>query len=228
MRRIENNSKNIHSGNAYIDRYRHNKRHLQLDTTAPKNETVCTVSCVVLLHCKMKGTVSRDCRPSVFSWINSTWVTDQQLKIFLHGVANSQRNLRICVDSALCRIGRRRKSPNGISLWYHSMIYRNVIAMIQSYHLMLSSRVIIPCYHPKSSSHGVTLYYHLIYYTMLSSHVNYIITIHAIFPCYPLVLSSTCYNHMLPTHLMFSSMLSPQCYYYRMCYVFISYGHPIK
>jgi hypothetical protein len=48
---------------------------------------------------------------SFFSWINPTWVTDQQVKIFLHMVANSQRNSRICVDSALCRIARSRASP---------------------------------------------------------------------------------------------------------------------
>jgi hypothetical protein len=54
----------------------------------------------------IKGTVSQDVRPSVFSWINSTWVTDQWVKIFLHMVANSQSNSWKCVDSVLCGIVR--------------------------------------------------------------------------------------------------------------------------
>jgi hypothetical protein len=33
-------------------------------------------------------------------------VTDQRVKIFLHIVANSQRNSRMCIDSALCGIAR--------------------------------------------------------------------------------------------------------------------------
>jgi hypothetical protein len=42
----------------------------------------------------LKATVSRNFR-RFFSWINPTWVTDQRIKIFLHMVANSQRNSRI-------------------------------------------------------------------------------------------------------------------------------------
>jgi hypothetical protein len=55
----------------------------------------------------LKGTVSRDFRPSVFA-TNPTWVTDQQVKIFWHMVAHTQRNSRICVDSALFHIARSR------------------------------------------------------------------------------------------------------------------------
>jgi hypothetical protein len=46
-----------------------------------------------------------------FSCIHPTWVTDQRVKIFLHMVANSLRNLRIWVVSALSRIARSRNSP---------------------------------------------------------------------------------------------------------------------
>jgi hypothetical protein len=48
--------------------------------------------------------------PRSFSSINPTWVTDQRVKIFLHMVANSQRNSRIFVDFALCRTARSSNS----------------------------------------------------------------------------------------------------------------------
>jgi hypothetical protein len=57
----------------------------------------------------LKGQSHEIFDPLFFSLINPTWVTDHWIKIFLHMVANLQRNSRICVDSALCRIARGLK-----------------------------------------------------------------------------------------------------------------------
>jgi hypothetical protein len=66
----------------------------------------------------LKGTVSRDFRPSVFLPINPPWATGYNRKIFSNLVSISQRYLQRCVDSALWRIALSR--PENFD-WYFTL-----------------------------------------------------------------------------------------------------------
>jgi hypothetical protein len=92
------------------------------------------------------------------------------------------------------------------------------------YHLMLSSNVIILCYHLMFSCYHLMISSHVIISCIIPCHLA--LSTRVIIPCFHLVLSSQCYHLVLSSqcyHLVLSSHVIILCYHPN---VIISCYHP--